>query len=59
MNYPPANLWTMVQMEEKPESEPELVDVTSNLRVPSDWDKIRVKEFLTRWELDKSRLNKV
>jgi hypothetical protein len=36
-------------MEEKPEIEPQLVDVTSNLRVPSDWDKIRVKEFLARW----------
>lgn len=51
MNYPPANLWTMVQIDPKPELEPELVNVcrVPALSLPASWTQERRSVFLFRW----------
>jgi hypothetical protein len=47
LNYPPANVWTKIEIEV--ESEPELVDVVPTLRLPATWSPERRAEFVLRW----------
>jgi len=48
VNYPPANVWTKVEIEVEPE--PELVLLATDLAVPATWSPERQQEFLQRWK---------
>jgi hypothetical protein len=49
VNYPPANVQTAIALDPAPESEPELLTLTWNLRLPASWPVERRAEFLCGW----------